>query len=620
MADDEDLDRGAELRLAQRHKVIVPGVLHGKKLWEAALHSPGTTGAATLSVSTTGPLPKDSKIVLEFPDTGWTMPPNPNVTIKASLGRPAPRAKAIWNGATLDITTLDEDIEARASLAIIVSGVTTPACATPSGELIATTFEQKIVRNTMPVSFRGGQIIDGPTKITIPTLAPGALVGAKRWAPFNCCPLAVADVFLDFRVTGAVPNSGKILVELPTDAVAADRDGWTMAEHPRVTAKLRPPGSANVGFAATWLQDQHVLELVVTEGCIPMHTTVQLTIAQVTNPASECPPTVARVTTLIHNGVIDGPAKMDVPRISELRECDFAAAAAAFHAQESKDDMLPLAKVVQALAAMSIAQTEASLQGQVRVVSVEQPVDVVPVLSKKGAADSTPAQPKVQEFVRLEDYLNFFTTIYAPAFKFGEDLRTAAGRGQVDRMQDLIQCGCDPNAKDGAGWTALHYAAEHGAVKAVNVLLDQPQVDLNTRDVAGWTPLMCAASNGHVPVLARLLEMGADIRVKSAEGRTALHWAATRGIDAAVGFLVLGGANVDAVDRSGWTPLHCAAVHGNVGCAKVLLDHGATATAVDALGHPAWEYWDAPAVTVLQAHMEKLDTMGVVVKKVVAAT
>ncbi|RHY28528.1 hypothetical protein DYB32_005903 [Aphanomyces invadans] len=608
MADDEDLDRGAELRLAQRHKVIVPGVLHGKKLWEAALHSPGTTGAATLSVSTTGPLPKDSKIVLEFPDTGWTMPPNPNVTIKASLGRPAPRAKAIWNGATLDITTLDEDIEARASLAIIVSGVTTPACATPSGELIATTFEQKIVRNTMPVSFRGGQIIDGPTKITIPTLAPG-----------------------------------KILVELPTDAIAADRDGWTMAEHPRVTAKLRPPGSANVGFAATWLQDQHVLELVVTEGCIPMHTTVQLTIAQVTNPASECPPTVARVTTLIHNGVIDGPAKMDVPRISELRECDFAAAAAAFHAQESKyatvstrnHDMLPLAKVVQALAAMSIAQTEASLQGQVRVVSVEQPVDVVPVLSKKGAADSTPAQPKVQEFVRLEDYLNFFTTIYAPAFKFGEDLRTAAGRGQVgpsrsnddddvrrkvDRMQDLIQCGCDPNAKDGAGWTALHYAAEHGAVKAVNVLLDQPQVDLNTRDVAGWTPLMCAASNGHVPVLARLLEMGADIRVKSAEGRTALHWAATRGIDAAVGFLVLGGANVDAVDRSGWTPLHCAAVHGNVGCAKVLLDHGATATAVDALGHPAWEYWDAPAVTVLQAHMEKLDTMGVVVKKVVAAT
>ncbi|RHY18094.1 hypothetical protein DYB28_003551 [Aphanomyces astaci] len=402
-------------------------------------------------------------------------------------------------------------------------------------------------------------------------------------------------------------QTGKILVELPTELGEAnsgdDRKGggWSMAAHPRVTVKLRPPGSSKVGLIATWLQDQHALEVVVAEGAIPMHTSVQLTIAQVKNPATECPPTVARVTTLMNQGggVIDGPAKVDVSRII-------------YTSPNGRDGMLPVSKVVLALALMSISQSEASLEGRIKVTSIEQPGDpVAPAPPKKGAVDVTPPPPKFKDFVHLDDYLNFFTTIYAPAFKFGEELRTVAGRGQgLDRMRELIQCGCDPNAKDGAGWAALHYAAEHGVLKAVNLLLEQPKLDLNARDVSGWTPLMCAASNGHVPVIARLLEMGADIAVQSAEGRTALHWAATRGMDAAVGFLVLGGANIEARDRSKWTPLHCAAIHGNVGCAKLLLDHGAAMAAEDALGHPAWEYWEAPAVTLLQAHLDKLEVLG----------
>ncbi|RHY22024.1 hypothetical protein DYB36_010355 [Aphanomyces astaci] len=373
-------------------------------------------------------------------------------------------------------------------------------------------------------------------------------------------------------------QSGKILVELPTELGEAnsgdDRKGggWSMAAHPRVTVKLRPPGSSKVGLIATWLQDQHVLEVVVAEGAIPMHTSVQLTIAQVKNPATECPPTVARVTTLMNQGggVIDGPAKVDVSRII-------------YTSPNGRDGMLPVSKVVLALALMSISQSEASLEGRIKVTSVEQQGDpVAPAPPKKGAVDVTPPPPKFKDFVHLDDYLNFFTTIYAPAFKFGEELRTVAGRGQgLDRMRELIQCGCDPNAKDGAGWAALHYAAEHGVLKAVNLLLEQPKLDLNARDVSGWTPLMCAASNGHVPVIARLL-----------------------------GFLVLGGANIEARDRSKWTPLHCAAIHGNVGCAKLLLDHGAAMAAEDALGHPAWEYWEAPAVTLLQAHLDKLEVLG----------
>jgi hypothetical protein len=112
-----------------------------------------------------------------------------------------------------------------------------------------------------------------------------------------------------------------------------------------------------------------------------------------------------------------------------------------------------------------------------------------------------------KEAVTLSAFLDFFTVIYTPAYKFGEELRTMAGRGVIDRLTELVDSGCDPNAKDGAGWTALHHAAEHGVLHAVNALActSLTPLDFNARDVSGWTPLMCAAANGHVATILRLV-------------------------------------------------------------------------------------------------------------------
>ncbi|OQR86181.1 hypothetical protein ACHHYP_10857 [Achlya hypogyna] len=616
---EEELERGANLKLAQRHRVVVPGLLHGRRVWQADLHSPGTTGAATVEFSTSGLLPKESKLVLAFPDTGWGFPDEPLVNITASSGRPAPRAKAKWHRGsnTLDIMTLDEEIEPGAHITLKVAGVATPACATPSGELVMTTFEKKVYRNTVPPSTRGGHVIDGPTRMTIPSLVPGPIAGTRKWLPLNCCPNAVADVSLDFTVMGAIPTGGRILIELVPDG------GWNMASHPNVTIQVRPHTSLQavgpVSVAGTWHENQQALEVQVVDGAVPMQSTLKLLIRQVRNPSGERPEGIARVTTLVAaGGVIDGPVKMAMARISELREIDFANATTAYHNQDAKDGVVFLDGIVAALKELSIRTTAEGLRSSgLQLTSVEENNVVASTPShKKGEA--TPSAPASvhRDGATLESFLNFFTTVYTPAFKFGEELRTVAGRGLLPRLKELVHGGCDANAKDGAGWTALHYAAEHGVLKAVNVLVDaSPKLEIDARDVAGWTPLMCAAANGHITVISRLLELGADVNIKSTEGRTALHWAASRGMEGAVSFLLLGGADKDTTDRAKWTALHCAAVHGNVGCAKLLVEYGAELNVLDALGRNVWSYWEPPAAAVLQGHVEKLQAMGMLAKK-----
>ncbi|EQC37518.1 hypothetical protein SDRG_05121 [Saprolegnia diclina VS20] len=620
MADDDELERGAHLKLAQRHRVVVPGTLHGPRVWQAELHSPGTLGAASVTFSTSGNLPKESKLVFVFPDTGWGFPDVPLVVVAASAGRPSPRAKAVWHRAThtLDVTTLDEDIEAGAMITLTVAGVATPACATPSGELVATTFEKKVARNTVPPSTRGGHVIDGPTRMTIPSLVPGLIAGERRWMPLNCCPNAVADVSLDLKVTGSIPAGGKILVELAHDG------GWDMDATPKISLDVRPPTSLHVlgpvAVTATWHKDQQALEMRLLDGLIPMQSTIKLLVHQVHNPVGERPEAIARVTTLVSNGgVIDGPVKVTMARISELRELDFAKASEAFARHDPKDGLLTLETVVAALKELSIRTSVDALRTsglQCTPIEEPNPAAAAPPVHKKGEVAPVIPPTITRDGVSHEAFLNYFTTVYTPAFKFGEELRTVAGRGLLPRLRELALNGCDVNAKDGAGWTALHYAAEHGALKAIHALVDAaPALHVDAVDVAGWTPLMCAAANGHITVISRLLELGANVNHKSKEGRTALHWAASRGMEGAVSFLLLGGAEIDAIDRSKWTALHCAAVHGNVGCGKLLLEYGADLATTDALGRSGWTYWDAPAAALLQGHIEKLQAMGMLAKK-----
>jgi ankyrin repeat protein len=82
---------------------------------------------------------------------------------------------------------------------------------------------------------------------------------------------------------------------------------------------------------------------------------------------------------------------------------------------------------------------------------------------------------------------------------------TAAGNGNVEMMQLLLQLGVDVRwgkARD----AALYVAARRGQLQVVKWLLEQ-----GATDQEGNEALVQAAEQGHVEVLRLLLDKGADV-------------------------------------------------------------------------------------------------------------
>jgi ankyrin repeat protein len=92
----------------------------------------------------------------------------------------------------------------------------------------------------------------------------------------------------------------------------------------------------------------------------------------------------------------------------------------------------------------------------------------------------------------------------------GEELRSAASRGDLARVSALLEAGTDVNAKSEYGATALSYAADKGHLDVVKLLLARgAEVDPEDSFYHS-TPITWAGYNGHVEVVKALLEAGAD--------------------------------------------------------------------------------------------------------------
>ena len=107
-------------------------------------------------------------------------------------------------------------------------------------------------------------------------------------------------------------------------------------------------------------------------------------------------------------------------------------------------------------------------------------------------------------------------------------LQAAAGRGNLDVVQLLLEAGAGVNAPAGdeCGRTALQAAVEYGHIDIVRVLL---KTDARSNREA--TALQFAAIGGYIGIARILLEAGWDVNASRAvlNGRTALEGAAEHG-------------------------------------------------------------------------------------------
>ena len=122
-------------------------------------------------------------------------------------------------------------------------------------------------------------------------------------------------------------------------------------------------------------------------------------------------------------------------------------------------------------------------------------------------------------------------TAYYPALRdkvswhAQNQLCQAAARSETGKMKALIFLGASPH-----GWNTtyspIHFAARHGQIGALRVLLDEG-VEVNSTGLWLQTPLMETVWDGHTDAAEFLLSKGADLYATDRHDGTALFQAAS---------------------------------------------------------------------------------------------
>ena len=118
------------------------------------------------------------------------------------------------------------------------------------------------------------------------------------------------------------------------------------------------------------------------------------------------------------------------------------------------------------------------------------------------------------------------TSRYTPEEATSE-LWNVAVTDDITRLEHLLACGADVNARNEDGVTALMRASATGQLEIATVLIESgAHIDVQRAD--GFTPLMLASFFGHADVVKMLVGRGADLNATNKFGTSAEMWATTR--------------------------------------------------------------------------------------------
>lgn len=131
-------------------------------------------------------------------------------------------------------------------------------------------------------------------------------------------------------------------------------------------------------------------------------------------------------------------------------------------------------------------------------------------------------------------------------------LMCATAHGSIKCANYLIENNVNVNAKNFAGYSALHWAAYTGREETLQLLLDN-QVDIESRTEDGKTALHIASLRGHIDFVKLLLEKNADLNAVACNGWTALHFAIVSNQKPLAKFLIEQKIDTEEPDSNGKT-------------------------------------------------------------------
>ena len=149
----------------------------------------------------------------------------------------------------------------------------------------------------------------------------------------------------------------------------------------------------------------------------------------------------------------------------------------------------------------------------------------------------------------------------------------AVKHGDAATVRTLVAQKVNVNATEPDGTSALHWAADLGDVRTVDLLL-KAGATLKSTNRYGATPFGLATSKGHAAVIERFLQAGEDANAV-VNGESVLMQAARSGSVDAVKALLAKGAQVNVAEPvHGQTALMWAAAAGHSAVVKTLAEAG----------------------------------------------